>query len=303
MNRRAELPSDINGRPFSVRRAFELGVSPGRLKRRDLAAPFHGVRVPADAPGDLWSRCRAYAARMPPDHVFSHVTAAALHGLPLPRRFDRSPLHVSTFLPIQSPRMAGVIGHRLRPGGVDAASLRRLPVVSILDAWCQCATALSVDELVIAGDHIVGGRYPQKTVEQLHRAVASRRGSRGVLALTAAAELIRPGSESPKETEVRLLLVRGGLPEPELNVDVFGRDGRFIGRGDLVYRAYKVLAEYDGSQHADDRGQYYRDVDRLEDFAVDDWHVVRVLKEHMNGDRAHIVTRVRNALLARGLTP
>jgi hypothetical protein len=162
---------------------------------------------------------------------------------------------------------------------------------------------LSVDELIIAGDHVVGGRYPQKTPEQLRSAVESRVGARGLRTLRAALEWIRPGSESPKETELRLLLVRGGLPEPELNGDVFGPDGAFIGRGDLLYRHFKVLVEYDGSQHADDRRQFHRDVDRLEDFAVADWHVVRVLKEHMAGDRVEVVTRVRTALTARGWRP
>ncbi|WP_085482507.1 DUF559 domain-containing protein [Agreia pratensis] len=162
---------------------------------------------------------------------------------------------------------------------------------------------MSVDELIIAGDHIVGGRYPQKTVKQLRSAVDSYAGARGVRTLKHALEWVRPGSESPKETELRLLLVRGGLPEPELNGDVFGADGAFIGRGDLLYRRFKVLVEYDGSQHADDRRQFHRDVDRLEAFSVDEWRVVRVLKEHMNGDRSEIVTRVRNALISRGWRP
>lgn len=302
MTRRRDLPDGLDGRAFSVRAALDLGVSPGRLRRQDLTAPFHGVRVSAadhDA-GDVWLRCRAYAVRMPPGQLFSHITAAALHGIPLPRRFDTAPLHVSTFSPAQSPRVVGIVGHRLKPGTVEPASLRRLRVVSILDAWCQCATLLSIDELVIAGDHLVGGRYPQKTTGQLRRAVDSRRGVRGSRSLVAALELVRPGSESPKETELRLLLIRGGLPEPELNVDVFGKNGRFIGRGDLVYRRHKVLVEYDGSQHADDRRQFHRDVNRLEEFSDNDWRVVRVLKEHMNADRADIVTRVRNALLAKG---
>jgi hypothetical protein len=186
---------------------------------------------------------------------------------------------------------------------VEEGQLRRLPVVSILDAWCQCAGLLSLDELVIAGDHIVGGRYPQKTVDQLRQAAAMEKGARGFRSLASAAELVRPGLESPRETELRLLLVRGGLPEPELNVDVFGSDGRFIGRGDLLYRAAKVLVEYDGSQHADDRRQFHRDVDRLEDFAVDGWRVVRVLKEHMNGNRADIVVRVHRALTLQGWRP
>lgn len=125
-------------------------------------------------------------------------------------------------------------------------------------------------------------------------------GGRGVRTLKHALEWVRPGSESPKETELRLLLVRGGLPEPELNGDVYGPDGTFIGRGDLLYRRFKVLVEYDGSQHADDRRQFHRDVDRLEAFAFDEWSIVRVLKEHLNADRADIVTRVRKALIARG---
>lgn len=150
--------------------------------------------------------------------------------------------------------------------------------MSILNAWCQCAVLLSLVELAHAGDHIVGGRYPQKTLEQLRSAVDSRAGARGVGGLKEALEWVRPGSESPKETELRLLLVRSGLPEPELNGDVYGPDGTFIGRGDLLYRGFKVLVE-------------------------DDWRVVRVLKEHMNGDRADIVTRVRNALLAKGWRP
>lgn len=287
-----------------MRDALDHGVSRGRLRRQDLATPFHGVRVPAsDAFDSVWSRCRAYATRMPPGHVFSHVTAAALHGLPLPFRFTAGSLHVSTFLPQQSPRAAGIVGHRLRPGSVDTGFLRRLPVVSLLDAWCQCALFLSVDELVVAGDHIIGGQYPQKTTEQLASAVHSVAGARGVRTLKHALEWVRPGSESPKETELRLLLVRGGLPEPELNGDVFGADGSFLGRGDMLYRRFKVLVEYDGSQHADDRRQFHRDVDRLEAFSVDEWRVVRVLKEHMNGDRSDIVRRVRNALISGGWRP
>lgn len=304
MTRRRELPDGLDLRGFSVRGASDLGVSPSRLRRQDLVAPFHGVRVTASAAlDDTWTRCRAYAARMPRGQVFSHVTAAALHGLPLPRRLDAAPLHVSAFLPAQSPRAAGVVGHRLRIDSIDSGGLRGLPVVSILDAWGQCATLLSVDELIIAGDHIVGGRYPQKTLEQLVRAVESRAGVRGVRSLANATALIQPGSESPKETELRLLLVRAGLPEPELNGDVFGADGEFIGRGDMLYRAFKVLVEYDGSQHADDRRQFHRDVDRLEAFSINEWRIVRVLKEHMNGDRSDIVTRVRKALMSQGWRP
>jgi hypothetical protein len=36
-----------------------------------------------------------------------------------------------------------------------------------------------------------------------------------------------------------------GLPEPEVNPDIRNASGRFVGRGDLVYRRWRVIVEYD----------------------------------------------------------
>lgn len=301
VTRRSKLPAGLEGRPFAVATALRRGVSPERLRSRDLTAPFRGVRIPAvECAPDFLSLCRAYASRMPQGQFYSHTTAARLLGLPLPRRLESEPLHVSAFLPAQSPRAVGISGHRLAKGSVAVVVVQHLRVVATIDAWCQCGSLLSVDELVIAAEYIVGGRFPLKTVEQLRQRVDSLPGMRGVTRLRAAMELIRPGSESPKETELRLLLLRAGFPEPELNVDIFDRAGRLIGRGDLVFRAHKVLVEYDGSQHADDRRQFHRDVNRLDDFSEEDWRVVRVLKEHMRGDGSLAIHRVERALRSRG---
>ncbi len=110
------------------------------------------------------------------------------------------------------------------------------------------------------------------------------------------------GAESPKETELRLMLLRAGLPEPELNIDILSESGVFIARGDIAYRWCRLLVEYDGSQHASDRDQYVRDVERGENLARAGWHTIRVLKEHL-GSPADVVDRVRNALWARGWRP
>ena len=53
--------------------------------------------------------------------------------------------------------------------------------------------------------------------------------------------------------------------------------GRFIGRGDLVYRHWRVIVEYDGDQHRTDTTQFDRDVRRLDDFAANGWRVVRIV--------------------------
>jgi hypothetical protein len=55
--------------------------------------------------------------------------------------------------------------------------------------------------------------------------------------------LIRPGAESRPETLVRLAVAGAGRPEPEVNVDIVDGSGRFLGRGDLVHRGWKVIVE------------------------------------------------------------
>jgi len=268
----APLPHELESRPFHVRRAAELGVSRSRLGARDLSAPFRGVRA-AVRPVGLLDLCRAYAERMPQHHVFSHASAAGLWRLPLPTR-DPLPLHVSAPAPLRQPRAAGVVGHRLGDG-IRITHLLGLPLVAAVDAWCQLAASLGHDDLVSAGDRLLGWRSPITTLDEIDAAI-ERFGSRhGAKRLRAARGDIRPGSASPRETRLRLAVGRAGLPEPELNAPIRLGAG-WTTHGDLVFRQYRVLLEYDGEQHREDDVQFHRDVERLNDLAADGWIVIRV---------------------------
>ena len=77
MNRRAPLPEAFASGPFAVRAALDDGVSPSRLRGRDLAAPFIGVRTLRE-PGDVTELAAAFAQRMRPGHVFAGITATRL---------------------------------------------------------------------------------------------------------------------------------------------------------------------------------------------------------------------------------
>lgn len=280
--------------------AVALGVSRGRLRSDDLVSPFRGVRCdPAHIDG-VEALCDAYAVKMRPRDFFSHETAAALHGMPLPWATRDSRLHVSVFAPEQAVRERGILGHRMLRASARLVLLRGKPVVSPADAWSQLAGRVTLDELVAAGDSLLCGRQPKASVAELAAAAARRAGRRGVAALPEALGLLRLGAESPKETELRLLLERAGLPEPELNIDIFDPNGDWIARGDLVYRRFKVLVEYDGMQHRTDPRQYFRDVERLESLGRAGWRVNRVLKEHLNVNPAKVVHRVAEALHAGG---
>jgi hypothetical protein len=147
-----------------------------------------------------------------------------------------------------------------------------------------------------------GPPRPFVRLEELQERVALYR-VRGKRTAARALELVRPGAESRPETLLRLLLVDDGLPEAELNVAVYGKDGEFLARVDMLYRAFRVVVEYDGDQHRTDQRQFDRDMGRLDDLAAQGWRVVRVGARSLYRDPQDAVNRVRRALMAGGWTP
>lgn len=273
------------------------------MRSTDLTTPFRGVRSSSEAAGVL-DRCRQYASRMPASHFFSHQTAAALHSIPLPWRFaPGGPLHVSAFEPEQEPRMRGVAGHTVQPGLATVGLAHGLRVTSPADTWCELSTLLTIDELIVVGDRLLGRQNPLCTMQELRSAVTAFAGRRGVRRLREAFVDVRPRVDSPKETELRLLLVRGGLPEPQINAIIRNRYGAQIAIGDLVYPEFRTLVEYDGQQHRTDDRQYETDSDRIQEILDENWRVVRVLKDHLRYRPATVLTRVRSALIHGGWVP
>lgn len=300
MSRRSDLPRDLPLDGFTLADARAAGVNRNRTRASDLEIPFRGVRASAGERAAPTRRVRAYAARMPADHFFSHTTAALLLSFPLPRRLENDPrLHVTVLFPERALRMTGVVGHTVhrRPGLwiVDGFTMTD-PVTT----WCDLALTLGLDDLIALGDFLLGKLEPPATRDQLATAVADRAGRRGVQRLRGALEWVRPRVESRRETYLRLMVVRAGFPEPDTNVPLPLRAGRKGARGDLVYLTWRVLVEYDGEQHRTDDAQYARDVERLDDLAADGWRVIRATKAT---DPAEVLARLDEALRARGWRP
>ena len=179
----------------------------------------------------------------------------------------------------------------------DQLTLRLgLPVANPAETWGQLASSLGEDHLVAVGDAILtaGLATPLDLIE-----VAGHPRRRGAKALMAALPLLRAGAESPRESAVRLLLVRAGLPEPELNWVLRDSGGRFVARLDLAYPDYRVAVEYDGRQHAD-LEQFRRDADRWPAIARQGWVLIRVLEHHLRAPRECVVEPTRHALQSRG---
>ena len=349
------LPHPLVDRPFSCAEGIELGLGVGRLRGADLVAPHRGVRVPVESVthatgprsgshpgvGVVPQLARALQPVMLGGWCFSHVTALALWGLPVPPRVDSGaePLHVTTPTG-RGPRRVGVVGHRasttkrsrasvdspaavaLVPAPEHANAQRRSaragasqsPLVSapiLLDglplddpssAWVRSGGLLTLDELIRVGDALAGSWSPhglarERGLDELVAAVSEAGPIRGIAMVRQAMESVRAGVESPKETDLRLLLTRAGLPEPEINRRTYDARGRYLGKPDLRYRWCKVAVEYEGDEHRRDRRRFRNDILRRERFADAGWRTVRCTEDDLHGRRAlEFVARVERCL-------
>ena len=297
----AELPPEFRDEPFLVAEARRAGLTRARLGGRDLARPFRGLRVAGNAPASVRELCGAYVARMPPTHVFSHLTAASLHGMPLPQwaLADRR-LHVTVPASNRPPQMRGIVGHQLRGLQMDVELLGGLPVTSPIQTWFDLGSLLYRDDLVAAADFLCAGREPRYTPFELRAAATRLVGRRGCRRLREAASIARARVDSAKETEVRLLLVDAGLPEPVVNLELTDAAGRFVARVDLAWSDWRVCIEYEGDGHRTDRAQFRTDITRRERVEDLGWRMIRVTDDDLQNGGRELLRRVRAALAGRG---
>jgi hypothetical protein len=277
------LPAPLDVRPFSVGEALAVGVSPGRLRASDLVIPHRGARV-QDVPDGVRARAEALVSLLAPDEFFSHTTALALWGLPLPARWEDGPLHVAGTTSRQR-RRRGVVGHRLLPG-TPRRTVGSLTVSSPVEAWIESAAMLGVDELVELGDSLAGSWSPDPSargidLDVLFDALRAARRRPGQARAVRASLLVRKRVDSPQETRLRLLVIRAGLPAPDVNVKRKTAHGLYLGKPDLSWWTQKVAVDFEGDGHRIDRTQWQRDIDRRERFVDDGWSYHRVTDRHL----------------------
>ena len=171
-----------------------------------------------------------------------------------------------------------------------------LPVLDWPYCWLQLASESSVDELVEVADAMMCRHDPLTTKAALTAAVESRGRMSGLARARTALMLSRQGTDSIPETDLRLLLVRGGLPTPTVNFVITNAAGRVIYILDLAYEEYKVAIEYDGAYHVGDRTQMYRDTARRRALEDQGWRIISVTSADMINDPSGIVSSVRRAL-------
>ncbi|MGH3630824.1 MAG: DUF559 domain-containing protein [Sciscionella sp.] len=240
----------MNKAPFRIQTEFFLGrdaVECGALTKTELREGhyrrlFHGVYLSPGVELTHELRCRAAELFLPSSAMFTGRTAATLHGVPLSAVND----DLDVILPREQPvrRISGVRMRAVQTYPRDAQPWHGLRVASPLRAAFDCLTSYPLRRSVGFVDAMIrAGVIHQDAIASM----VCTRHDNGVVRARHAVELLDPRSESPKESELRVVLATGGLAfEPQVEI-VLGPG--WVVRADLALRFEKVIAEFDGQWH------------------------------------------------------
>jgi hypothetical protein len=185
----------------------------------------------------------AAASQLGAGVVFSHVSAAVLHGLPLwatpldrvhGTRHRRSGASISRHLHL----------HAAALDPDEIVVVDGVLVTSIARTLADLARLLPFEQALVPADaalhrHRVTRAELDATLDRAARRPGNP-AARRVLAFA------RPGADSPGESRSRLAIHRAGLPDPALQHEVRAPDGRVLGQVDFWWEEFDTAGEFDG---------------------------------------------------------
>jgi hypothetical protein len=197
--------------------------------------------------------------------------------------------------------------YRRPPGGIRTWSDRvaddeiqliaGVPVTTPARTALDLARRFPADQAVAAIDALA--RATDLKAIDAEMLVERYRGRRGIRRARIALSLVDPGAESPRETWLRLLLIRAGFPAPQTQISVYDGYGALVAVLDMGWQELKLAVEYEGDHHRTDRRQFNRDIRRAEALAELGWLDVRVTAEDTPGG---VSARVAEAWERRACT-
>lgn len=262
--------------PFLGSEAVASGVlTPYAL--RNAFVPIHrNVFVPRDAEVTAVVRAKAAWLWSQRRGVVAGRSASALHGArwvdanaPAEIVYDNrhAPPTIRTWLDrIEDDELTVLGGTKVTNPARTALDLAcRYPVAKAVAAIDALARAT---DLKVADAELLAERYT---------------GRRGIRRARKTFGLVDAGAESPRETWLRLLLIRAGFPAPQTQIPVYDEYGQLIAVLDMGWEHLKLAVEYDGDHHRTDRRQFNKDIRRAEALTELGWVDVRVTAEDTEG--------------------
>jgi hypothetical protein len=262
--------------PFMGSEAVAAGAISPYVLHSKFVALYPNVYVPSAA--DVTARERAKAAWLWSSSrgVVAGQSAAALHGakwvdaarpaeLLWPNRHPPSGIHTwsDQWVDDETELIDGVMVTTPARTALDLAC--RYPLgraVAAIDALAH------ETQLRIADVELLADRY---------------KGRRGIRCARSVLDLVDPGSESPRETWLRLLVMRHGFPRPQTQIPVYDEFGVLVAVFDLGWKALKIAMDYEGAHHWMSRARINHDIRKAEAVAELGWIDLRVTADDSEG--------------------
>lgn len=209
-------------------------------------------------------------------------TAAAAYG------FDTEGVGALHVLHPQGRRLRdfdGLVVHRRN--GAPLTMVNGRPVTT--PSWTAIEVARGLDRPRALATLDAALRSRTCTIAELTVAAKAQAGRRGIVVVRALIPLARPHAESPMESEARLVMHDGGLPEPTLQYEIVDRDGGRW-RVDFAWLDQRVAVEYDGFEWHSSPDHLRRDRQKRAALEEAGWRIISIVADDV---RRHPVTMVR----------
>jgi hypothetical protein len=252
-----------------------------QVQKGGLVRVWYGVYAAADP--DLIGRLTALDLFLGQRVVACMGTAAALYGFDLENTcavhvFDPGVrmrptvglmVHQRTGAPLQ--RVAGRLATAPAWTAVEVArQLRRPRALAALDAALHSLAC---------------------TRAELETAVREQKGRRGIVQVRELVQYADGRAESGMESEARLVMIDFGLPRPELQYEIHGRDGE-LWRVDFAWPDQRVAAEYESIDWHVGKAEMLSDKKRFAGVQELAWTVIPIVVDDVRRQPRRLADRI-----------
>jgi hypothetical protein len=275
--------------PFIGSEALALG----RLSRHELRQYYRPImpNIYLDKRIDPSLRQRILAAHLwsRGEAVVSGLAASAMHGTKWID--DNSPVEL---ICANARPPSGVVTRKELLLANEIQRLDDLAVTTPERTAFDLGRRGRVDDAVALLDSLA--RVTHFKIQAIGELAARHKHTRGLRQLEEVLLLVDAGAESPRETRLRLILIRAGYPRPETQIPVLSPDGFRQYYLDMGWRELMLAVEYEGDHHRTDRARFAYEIERAEDIRDVGWLVVRVAARN---HPAEVLRRVQRAWNSR----
>jgi len=133
------------------------------------------------------------------------------------------------------------------------------------------------------------------TRNDIEHAIAEQRGRRGIVAVRELLPFADGRAESAMESEARLVMIDHGLPLPELQYPIRGRDGE-LWRVDFAWPEVALAAEYESIDWHAGRNEMVRDKSRWGKIQELGWTIIPIIIDDVRRESHRLADRIASHL-------